>query len=572
MLQKVFIGIKQHKIITFLIIIAIGGAGFFGYKKIKGNTTETRYVLSTVGKGNIIVSVSGSGQISSLDQVTIKPKVSGDITYINFKNGQSVKTGTLLAQIDTTDAQDAIDNAKETLAQEQLTLDKMNGLTTNSGTIRGDKEKAEDTLAKAYEDGFNNVSNVFLALPNLMTGLNNILFSASFSSVQYNINYYADSVKNYDEKVLQYQADADSKYRTARTAYDKSFEDYKAASRFSDTKTIESLITETYETVKDVSEAIKSTNNLIQFYQDKLTEHNMTPQTLSTTHLSTLNTYTGNTNGYLSNLLSSKTAIQLDKEAIIQVGFDIQDQELKVAKTKRTLQDAQDQLINYSIYAPFDGTITEVQEVKKGDSVSSGTTLATLITKQQIAEISLNEVDVSKVKTDQKVIITFDALSDLTISGKVYEVDTLGSASQGVVSYGVKIVLDTQNENVKPGMSITASIITDLKQDILAILSSAIKTSNGNSYVEIANSSAVDDSQLNNNAGVVLNILPTQQEVTTGLSDDTSTEILSGLKEGDIIVTKTITSSTTKTTSTSSTTNTSTQRGLLQMGGDGPRD
>lgn len=85
---------------------------------------------------------------------------------------------------------------------------------------------------------------------------------------QWNIDYYADSVKIYgeEEKVLQYRTDAYDKYQIARRAYDKNFQDYKSTSRFSESSTVVSLIDETYETVKNIAEAVKSANNLIQFY------------------------------------------------------------------------------------------------------------------------------------------------------------------------------------------------------------------------------------------------------------------------------------------------------------------
>lgn len=80
---------------------------------------------------------------------------------------------------------------------------------------------------------------------------------------------------NDDGVALRFKDDVYVKYRAAREAYDKNFTDYKSASRFSDQKTIEQLISQTYDTTKLIAEAVKSTNNLIQFYQDKLTERNL---------------------------------------------------------------------------------------------------------------------------------------------------------------------------------------------------------------------------------------------------------------------------------------------------------
>ena len=95
------------------------------------------------------------------------------------------------------------------------------------------------------------------------------------------------------------------------------------------------------------------------------------------------------------------------------------------------------------------------------------------------------------------------------------EIDTIGTVSQGVVTYNVKIGFDTQDERVKPGMSVSTDIITDVRQDVLMVPNSAIKSS---SYVE-----------------ALANGQPVREPVEIGLSNNTMTEIISGLNEGDKI-------------------------------------
>ena len=559
MFKKIFNFVKQHKILSAIIILVIIGGGYYFYTSSKGNSTAVSYVSAAVQKGTIITSVSGSGQVSASNQVDIKPKASGDVVSVGIKAGQEVKAGTLIAQLDATDAQKTVRDAQAALQSAQLSLqklqepaDQLSLLQAQNAIIQAQesKQNAQDNLTKSYDDGFNNVSNAFLDLPSVMTGLNSILFSNDLSPNQWNIDYYADSVKQYDNTVLKYRNDAYNAYNTANTAYQKNFADYKSASRFSDASTIENLINETYDTTKSIAEAIKDANNLIQFYQDKLTEKSIKPNAISNTHLSSLSTYTAKTNSDVLNLLSAKNTIVNDKQAItdadrsidestaslskLQQGtdpLDIQSSQLSLQQKQNALADAQATLANYYVRAPFDGVIASVA-VQKGDSASSGTAIATIITKQLVAEISLNEVDAVKVKTDQKTTLTFDAIDGLSITGQVASIDAIGTVSQGVVNYSAKIVFDTQDERVKPGMSVSAEIITDVGQDVLLVPNSAIKSnSNNEQYVEV----------LENN-------IPRVQTVETGLSNDTMTEIKSGLKEGDQVVTQTTTSATTKTT------------------------
>ena len=224
-----------------------------------------------------------------------------------------------------------------------------------------------------------------------------------------------------------------------------------------------------------------------------------------------------------------------------------------MTQKENILQDAKDNLSNYYVYAPFGGILSNVA-VKKTDSVSSGTTIATLITNKQVAELSLNEVDIAKISIGHKSTLTFDAIPDLTITGKVVEINSIGTVSSGVVNYTVKISFDTSDARVKPGMSVNATIVTNVKQNILTVANSAVKTlpaQNGTSYVETFDAELPTET-----AGVqgsVSIIPPTKKNIEIGIANDTNTEIISGLKEGDIVVTKTITgTTTTKTTSTKS--------------------
>jgi len=159
--------------------------------------------------------------------------------------------------------------------------------------------------------------------------------------------------------------------------------------------------------------------------------------------------------------------------------------------------------------------------------------IANIITPQKIAEITLNEIDAVKIKIGQKANITFDAVDDLNITGEVVEADTLGTTTQGVVTFGVKISFDTQDDRIKPGMSLSTEIITDAKQNVLVVPSSAIKQQDSASYVQVADGSAVA-------SALVLPASFRSQFVQTGLSNDTMTEILDGLEQGDIIVTQII--------------------------------
>jgi len=567
MIQKILNYLIKHKIIIGLIIVILAVGGYFIVKSLTGKTTETKYVIAAVEKGTLITSVSGTGQISVTNQVDVKAKASGDLYKLAIVNGQEVKSGDILAQINASDALKTVRDAKSNLDSAKLSLEKLKKPADQLSILQAEnalaqaqetKQKAEDDLQKAYDNGFNTVANAFLDLPDIITGLNDALFGSELGgNGQWNLDYYANAVPFDEAKIYEYKDLTLKSYQKARADYDQNFSDYKSVSRLSERTVIESIIEETYNTTKDISEAIKDINNYIQFYEDALARHSQKPASYATTQLATLNTYTGKTNTHLVNLLDIKNTIQTDKTTIIDSDrsiaektqsladlkagadpLDIKSQELTVQQRQNSLWDAQEKLADYTVRAPFDGIIATVA-VEKGDSISSGTSIATLITKQKTAEISLNEVDVAKIKVGQKATLTFDAVPDLSISGEVAEIDTLGTVSQGVVTYTVKILFDTQDERAKPGMSVSATIITESKPDVLLIANSALKTFGTTSYVEMPNETISADS-LNNKSGITLKNALIQQPIEIGVANDSQTEITSGLKEGDKIIIQTI--------------------------------
>lgn len=134
----------------------------------------------------------------------------------------------------------------------------------------------------------------------------------------------------------------------------------------------------------------------------------------------------------------------------------------------------------------------------------------------------VNEVDIPKIKIGQNATVTLDAFSGETFVGQVTSVDSVGTISSGVVTYNVYITLIDPPSSIKSGMSASVAIQTARADNVLIVPSAAIQTSNGSSYVRVLKNNQVSTVQ-----------------VTTGISDDTNTEIKSGLSAGDVVITGT---------------------------------
>lgn len=564
---KFFKLIWRHKVYSLFVIAVLVGGGYWGYQKWFGTTVTVKYVTAKTARGALTTVVSGTGQVSALSQVDLKPEASGKIVYVGVKAGNEVWAGALLVSVDASDALKSVRDAESSLVSAKLSLEKLEQPVDTLSLMQSEdslaqakesKQTAEDNIIKAYEDAYNAVSSAFLNLPTIISDLNSLLYSndiaksvissnADYGNANFLMGYFDFQDRDKYQPTLN---KAENDYKTARIKYDVNFEHYKSASRESSSEVLESLLTETYETAKAMSQSAKSESNFLDSWTDYRSKGNQTIFTKVTSYRSNLSTYISQTNNYVSSLSSIQNTIEDNLKAVISADrsivekiisldklkagtdpLDIRAQKLAIQQKEDALQSAKEKLADYSVRAPFTGILATFT-AKKGDTASSGSSLGTLITKQRIATISLNEVDVAKVKVGQKATITFDAIEDLNITGEVVEVDALGTTSQGVVSYSIKIAFDIQDDRVKPGMSVSVNIILSTKPDVLMVSSSAIKTKNGESYVEVL----VNASPNGTPSG------PEQKTIVTGDSNDIMTEITSGLSEGDEVITQIISS------------------------------
>jgi len=622
MVKKIIGFVSAHKLIALVLTGLAIFSGYLGYQKFATKEESVRYVSESVKKGVLVLSISGTGQIANSNQVDIKPKVSGNIVSINAVNGQKVKKGDLVVQIDSREAATEVAEAKANLEVAQLDLQELIMPTDQSTLLQAknslkdaedsliklrlehensykeaidDKTNAELNLEESYVDAYNEIADTFLSLPDVVGGVYNVILSngiiESGASTEGSSNKWAlvNSINTNDwqerDKLTNYLNSAEGAYRDVKTEYDSNFEDYREVSRSSEEEMIENLLAQTLETSQNLADLIKLETNAIDYWVYYRTENKLSVFSAVSTYQSNLSSYTGIVNNQISSLLSIQNSIKNYKESITDAVKNIADMEInqpmEMAKSERTLEEKRDAVTDleegateleirnkeiaveqkrnalvkaqqtysdYFITAPFDGMIVNL-DVVLGDNVSGSDTVLTLITDDKIAEVTLNEIDIAKVKLGQKVILEFDAVPGLSVTGEVVEMDVLGTVTQGVVSYGVKIGFDIQDETVKSGMSVSASIIIETKPDVLLVPIGAIKASGDNSYVEVM----VDGNNV-------------RKEVTTGLSNDMTIEIIEGLNEGDEVITQTINSGYSSTAGSSSS-ESSKNQGPDAMGG-----
>lgn len=585
--------IVAHKVWSAIAAVILILILYWTYAHLTSTSGQTRYVLGTVSTGTVISTLSESGQVSTANQVSIQSKVSGVVTRVVVKNGDTVSAGDPIAYLDSTDAYENYQNAVSNLKSAQLTLQQLQQpptqlqLTQDQDAIASANDSiatTQATLNKQYQTTYNDIIQAYVDLASVLPGLDSIVTGNNLTSgnIQSNIGYYANQLSVTDSTALSRATQATNDYNAATAQYAQSFKDYSATNQLSSTSTIESIAQETYTTLQSVATSINDASAIVQAYVNLLQNKSYAANSNANTQLSSLSTYLSKINADLNTIQQDTNSLTTQKASLasvyrqinestqtlaqLQAGatdLQIQSDQLAIQQRQIAVDQAAETLADYTIRAPFDGVIGGMTLVP-GESIGSSA-VATELSSQQIAQLSVNEVDAAKLMVGQHVTLTFDALTDLTLTGKVAEIDPVGSVSSGVVAYTVSITFDESDPRVKSGMTVNAVIQTAVHSDVLEVPSSAVKTSNGKSTVLVFSPAIADTG---GTSGTVSAVAPTSVAVTTGITDGTYTEILSGLQAGEQIVTKTVTSSTNTTTTT--TTTSSSNRSSGEFGGGGP--
>lgn len=275
---------------------------------------------------------------------------------------------------------------------------------------------------------------------------------------------------------------------------------------------------------------------------------------------------------------SAKSGVTAANTSLSAANLGVQVANANLTSAQQSYDDAVAGTKHTTVTAPIDGVVTALP-ISVGSAVSAGTSSASSsggsssgstgastagattastsssssssgsLTISDLSnlkvQVSVSEVDIPSLKAGQKAAITFDAISGKEFVGTVSAISPNGTNSSGVVSYSVDLTLDDADARLRPDMTATADIETQVATNVLVVPSAAVKTSGTSTYVEIA----------------AQNGTISKQNVTVGVSDDTYTEIKTGLTQGANVVTGSSTASASSSSGNSS-------RGLM-MGGAG---
>ncbi len=496
-------------LLVLLLILGIRSCGTAG--GITAGTTNT-YTAVQVGKQDITVKLSGSGTLQPADSYEVTSLASGEILSADFEEGDIVEKGDVLYQIDTKDAETSIKSAELNLQKSQLSYDNVLKTIANlsvkapsAGTITELNVKVGDTVQAGSKIGtVRNSSSVTLCVP--------------FNS-----------------------ADVDSFYigESATVTLDSTFE------------TLNGTITKINST-----EQVLAGNMLVKYVTIKVSNPGgITDSTSATATIDGIacnssatfsyissETITAKASGTVASILADEGSY-VEKNSVV-VKLESDDIEESVTNAKLSLEDAQNSLENkqkaledYTIKSPIAGTII-TKTYKAGDkldSTSAKTTLCKIYDLSYLTmDLSVDELDISKVSVGQKVTVTADAVEGKTFTGEVTKVNISGTTTNGVTAYPVTVKI-TETEGLLPGMNVTAEIVVESVKNVLAVPVDAI--SRGNKVLVCKDTSKLKTSDgstlVTDKSGIPEGF--EYVDVTLGVNNEEYIEITGGLNEGDTI-------------------------------------
>ncbi|HNY53645.1 MAG TPA: efflux RND transporter periplasmic adaptor subunit [Bacteroidales bacterium] len=222
-----------------------------------------------------------------------------------------------------------------------------------------------------------------------------------------------------------------------------------------------------------------------------------------------------------------------------------------VTSAEAALKEANENLVKTSIYAPMSGTVSmllvELGERVAGTGMMAGTDMLRIADLSRMeAQVEVNENDIPRVKLGDTATIEIDAYTDYKFKGVVTEIassaKTTGVSADQVTNFDVNILVlpdsyealvTSHNQNpLRPGMSATVDIRTEIREGIISVPIQSVTTRTDTTVV-VRN---LSDEKIRTLVFITDGERALAKDVITGIQDNSYIEIISGVAEGDRVI------------------------------------
>jgi len=491
---------KNWKWLVPVVVVAAAGAVFLiggGNKAASGDVT---YAETTPVRQDVSNSLSGTGTLNPANTYTVKSLVDGKILTGDFEEGDKVEEGDVLYTIDSSDASTNLEKASIALQQAQRSYDK----TVDLQYVRAEVDGTVSSLKVAKGDQVTSGQEVAV-IRDSSKMLLNLLFPAA-DAANFSVGQSADVVLDGTFETLKGTI-------TAVTGTDE----LSTGNLLVRTVTIRVNNAGGLTTAQAATASINGVSSIASATFAYQAERTLTA--LASGTVSAINVQEG---GAVS---KGDIIIELTGDELTE---SIQSASESLRSAEISMQNQQDNMSNYTITSPISGTIIE-KDAKQGDALTSGSTLCVIYDLSYLEMvINVDELQIGALSVGQKVQLTADAVTDKTYVGTVTRVSMKGSSSGGTTTYPITIRID-DTDGLRPGMNANAEIVVAEANNALVVPNAAVIRGG---YVLVSKKSpsaanAVEDMDAPEGYVYV--------KVETGVSDDSYTEIKSGLQEDDTV-------------------------------------
>jgi len=235
-----------------------------------------------------------------------------------------------------------------------------------------------------------------------------------------------------------------------------------------------------------------------------------------------------NSNGpQLSAAAARANAAEAELERVRAGATDTQvrNAEVSVEQAMTDLNQASQDLAKYTLSAPFDGIVARV-DVEVGSLVSPGASVLQLVDTDPLrVTVDVDEIDIRRISEAMPALVTIDALANIELPATIDRIALVGANADGIITYPVEIALTSTDPRVRPGMTSEAEVIVDSRDDVLVVPNQFVRLERrlNRAYVNLIQ----PDGTLK------------EVEIELGLQGAQSSEVVSGLQDGDVIAAST---------------------------------
>lgn len=493
--------VTPSNLIGAAALVAVASAGIVFVISLR----KPASAYSEVSNGGLVEEVDTTGVVKAAEAIDLSFQRSGQIASVNAPVGKVVSPAQTLAYLSAGDVSASLEQAKAALAVQQAKLDAVKvgtrpediavsqiAVTAAESSVA---QSAQDAYIKA-DDAIHNKVDQFFQNPRSVSPKLNINISDSQAALDIESNRPGMEIL-----LLSWQKDiAVSSSGNGATLTDAQI-----------------------NTAKNNIAAVSAYLDTVANGLSKLTPSSALPLATIQTYQSNIATARSAVSGSLAALIAANNTLLNVKSqlALKQAGATPQDLEAQIAQVaaaEANVHAAEAEMSKAVIRAPIGGVITK-NDAHVGGTATPGVVLISMNSTARFqVEAYVSEADFAKIAVGDEVSVFLDAYQNApAFRAHVTAIDPAATIQNGVASYKVTAQFDTDDAQIKAGLTANLHIISAKKDSVLRVPTSALITKGGIVYV--LRKGTKDDELVNVKVGI------------TG--DDGYTEIQSGLSSGD---------------------------------------